>query len=272
MRVLETIASVRQALVGQTRIALVPTMGGLHDGHLALVRHAKAVGAPVVASIFVNRLQFGAGEDFERYPRQFQRDCELLEREGCDFVFAPTERELYPDAHPFTVVPPSALAAIFEGASRPAFFSGVCTVVLKLMSIVGPRYAIFGKKDYQQLLIVRSMVEQFGLPVEIMAVETVRSSSGLALSSRNAYLSLEEQQQAPLLQQVLATTADQVRLGTSVDRAEAAAVSALASAGWKPDYVAVRHASLSSYVPGEPAVVLGAAQLGSTRLIDNLEF
>jgi pantoate--beta-alanine ligase len=272
MRVLDTIASVRDALANQPRVALVPTMGGLHEGHLALIRCAKALGSPVVASIFVNRLQFGGGEDFDRYPRHFQRDCELLAQEGCDYVFAPKERELYPDPEPFTVTPPVKLARELEGEARPVFFAGVCTVVLKLLAIVGPKYAVFGKKDYQQLLIVRSMVEQFGLPVEIVAVETVRSPDGLALSSRNAYLSSAERNGAPLLHKVLTEVAAQVRSGLPVERAECEAVATLAAAGWNPDYVAVRSAALSSFVSGEPAVVLGAAHLGTTRLIDNLEF
>ncbi|MEI6457714.1 MAG: pantoate--beta-alanine ligase [Pseudomonadota bacterium] len=272
MRILETVASVRDALSGQPRAVFVPTMGGLHEGHLALVRRARALGGPVVVSVFVNRLQFGAGDDFVRYPRDVQQDCALLAREGCDYVFAPSEAELYPTPQVYRVVPPAPLAGVLEGAFRPGFFEGVCTVVLKLLAIVGPRYALFGKKDYQQLLVVQSMVRQFALPVEIMAVETVRDVHGLALSSRNAYLSPAQRAEAVLLHQVLLAATERVAAGTPIAHIEADAVNALLAAQWAPDYVGVRSRDLSDYVPGQPGVVLGAASLGQTRLIDNIEF
>jgi len=272
MQVLESVASVRGALAGQHEVAFVPTMGGLHEGHLALVRQARAVGSPVIASIFVNRLQFGAGEDFERYPRQFERDCELLRSAGCDFVFAPSEAALYPEPQIYRVMPPDALANVLEGASRPSFFQGVCTVVLKLLSIVQPRYALFGKKDYQQWRIIASMVRQFDLPIEILAGETVRDADGLALSSRNVYLSDAERRVAPALQRVLVTAAARVREGADFAAVESQACEALRAAGWAPDYVVVRARDLGPAQPGCPAVVLGAGLLGKTRLIDNIEF
>jgi pantoate--beta-alanine ligase len=272
MKVLDSIAACREALSGAADIAFVPTMGGLHEGHLTLVRQARTLGKTVVVSIFVNRLQFGAGEDFDRYPRQFERDCALLTQAGCDFVFAPSESELYPEPQTFYAVPPPELASVLEGASRPGFFQGVCTVVLKLLSVVRPRYAIFGKKDYQQLLIVGRLVQQFALPVEIVASETVRDGEGLALSSRNAYLSEDEQRRAPLLSQVLAESAAGVRSGRAVAAVEAEAMATLRAAGWHPDYIVVRARDLGDARPGEPAVVLGAGYLGETRLIDNLEF
>jgi pantoate--beta-alanine ligase len=272
MRVVDTIVSLRDILGAESNVAFVPTMGGLHEGHLTLVRQARALGSVVVVSIFVNRLQFGAGEDFERYPRQFERDCALLTAAGCDIVFAPSESELYPCAQTFRVLPPSELATVLEGASRPGFFQGVCTVVLKLLSIVNPRYAVFGKKDYQQLLIVRAMVQQFALPVTIVAGETVRDRDGLALSSRNAYLNDSERVLAPLLRRVLIDVAAGVQSGADVAQLEARATETLHAAGWVVDYVVVRSRDLSAARPGEAAVVLGAGFLGDTRLIDNLEF
>ena len=191
MRVISTLTELRAALADTGRPAFVPTMGNLHDGHLGLVRQARALvgpDRPVVASIFVNRLQFGPNEDFDRYPRTLARDCALLEGAGCDLVFAPDERELYPQPQTFKVVPDPALADLLEGHFRPGFFTGVCTVVMKLLQCVQPQVAVFGKKDYQQLMVIRRMVEQFALPVEIVAGETSRAGDGLALSSRNGYL------------------------------------------------------------------------------------
>ena len=196
MRVVRDIASLRAALPGPGAAAFVPTMGNLHEGHLSLVRIARERGAPVVASIFVNRLQFAPHEDFDAYPRTFERDCELLRGEGCDLVFAPGERDLYPEPQRCTVQPPPELADILEGEFRPGFFTGVCTVVLKLFNAVQPRAAVFGKKDYQQLMVVRTMVRQLALPVEIVAGETARADDGLALSSRNGYLATAERAEA----------------------------------------------------------------------------
>jgi pantoate--beta-alanine ligase len=273
MRIVPTIAELRRVLADAPGAALVPTMGNLHAGHLALVRLARAGGTPVVTSIFVNRLQFAPHEDFDTYPRTFERDCELLRAEGCDIVFAPAESELYPEPQVYTVQPPPELAGILEGQFRPGFFSGVCTVVLKLFNAVQPRLAVFGKKDYQQLMIVRQMVRQLALPIEIVAGETARADDGLALSSRNGYLTPAERAEAVALSRALNAVAAALRGGaTEIAPLEEAALQTLRRRGWQPDYVAVRRQrDLGSPIAGEPLVVLGAAKLGSTRLIDNLE-
>ncbi|MBL0730424.1 pantoate--beta-alanine ligase [Piscinibacter sp. HJYY11] len=277
MKVLHTIAELRAALPGPQACAFVPTMGNLHEGHLALVRQAKAHGLPVVASIFVNRLQFAPHEDFDRYPRTLQRDAELLKGAGCDLVFAPDEREMYPQPQTFKVHPDPALADILEGHFRPGFFVGVATVVMKLFTIVQPRVAVFGKKDYQQLMVIRRMVEQFALPITIEGGETRRSDQGLALSSRNGYLSAPELSEALALSQALKQLADAYRAQPgALAHLEADASARLASRGWQPDYLTVRRRSdllppTAADAHG-PLVVLGAARLGTTRLIDNLEF
>lgn len=276
MKVLHRIDELRAALAGGPRPAFVPTMGNLHEGHLALVRQAKAHGVPVVASIFVNRLQFAPHEDFDRYPRTLPRDAELLQGAGCDIVFAPDEAEMYPALQGFKVQPPAALADILEGHFRPGFFTGVCTVVMKLFQIVQPGIALFGKKDYQQCIVVRSMVEQFNMPIQVIGGETVRADGGLALSSRNGYLSEAERTEAVALSAELQRVAQAVRAGARDFAAlEAAAQQALRERGWQPDYVAVRRrADLSepaADAAAEPLVVVAAARLGSTRLIDNLE-
>jgi pantoate--beta-alanine ligase len=275
MRLIHTIAELRRAAVAG-RCAFVPTMGNLHDGHLALVRQAGAHGLPVVASIFVNRLQFAPHEDFDRYPRTLARDGELLEAAGCDIVFAPDETELYPQPQTFKVMPDPALADILEGHFRPGFFTGVATVVMKLFSVVQPQVAVFGKKDYQQLMVIRRMVEQFALPVVIEAGETRRAESGLALSSRNGYLSEAQRAQATELVASLRTLAQRFAQGAApLAELEAEALAALTAQGWQPDYLTVRRRSdlgvPASHAPGE-LVALGAARLGGTRLIDNLEF
>jgi len=277
--IVRTIAELRLALAGTGRASFVPTMGNLHEGHLTLVRLAAQLGAPVVSSIFVNRLQFAPSEDFDTYPRTFERDCALLEGAGCDLVFAPPEGELYPQPQTYTVQPAGALANILEGQFRPGFFTGVCTVVLKLLNCVGPCSAIFGKKDYQQLLVIREMVRQFALPVEIVAGETERAADGLALSSRNAYLSAAQRIEAPALAAELRRIAAAVQGGASDwSELEAGAMRALQDRGWRPDYVAIRRQSdlgapSASGKPSrdEPLVVLGAGMLGTTRLIDNRE-
>jgi pantoate--beta-alanine ligase len=282
MIVVHTLADLRQALAGAAGTAFVPTMGNLHEGHLALVRRARALGSPVVASIFVNRLQFAPTEDFDAYPRTLERDCELLRAEGCDIVFAPTEQALYPEPQVYRVQPPAALADTLEGAFRPGFFTGVCTVVLKLLACVQPAVAVFGAKDYQQWRVVRGMVRQFALPVEIVAVPTVRADDGLALSSRNGYLQPAERAEAPRLARTLQAVAAALRQGrTDVDALQADAMAELAAHGWAPDYVAIRRcadlavpapADLGAAAPpGAGLVVLAAARLGRTRLIDNLE-
>ncbi|HET7793158.1 MAG TPA: pantoate--beta-alanine ligase, partial [Rhizobacter sp.] len=213
MQILHTIADLRAALPGPQACAFVPTMGNLHEGHLALVRQAKQHGLPVVASIFVNRLQFAPHEDFDRYPRTLQRDAELLAGAGCDFVFAPDEREMYPQPQAFKVQPDPALAEILEGHFRPGFFTGVSTVVMKLFTIVQPAVAVFGKKDYQQLMVIRNMVRELAMPIEIIGCDTVRAPDGLALSSRNGYLGSDERAEAPRLHRQLAAIAESVRAG-----------------------------------------------------------
>lgn len=267
MRVVRDIGALRAALAGAPPPAFVPTMGNLHAGHLALVRLARqsAPGHPLVASIFVNRLQFAPGEDFERYPRTFERDRALLEQEGVDLLFAPDEAVLYPEPQRFTVLP-TGIADELEGRFRPGFFTGVATVVLKLFNCVQPGVAVFGKKDYQQLHIVRDMARQLDLPVRIVAGETVREADGLAMSSRNGYLSPAERQEAPRLYRVL----QEVAAGRSTCDA---AHKALGEAGWKPDYVERRMRANLAPAPqdAQETVVLAAARLGSTRLIDNIE-
>ncbi|AMP36904.1 MULTISPECIES: pantoate--beta-alanine ligase [Ralstonia solanacearum species complex] len=282
MKVISSIQELRDQLRGQNRVAFVPTMGNLHEGHLSLMRLARQHGDPVVASIFVNRLQFGPNEDFDKYPRTLQEDIEKLQKEGVYVLFAPTERDMYPEPQEYRVEPPHDLGDILEGEFRPGFFKGVCTVVMKLFSCVQPRVAVFGKKDYQQLMIVRRMANQFAVPVDIIPAETVRAEDGLALSSRNVYLSNEERAEAPelyrTLGQVRQTVLETVLQGqASPEEVTAKALEHLRGRGWQPDYVAVRRRSdLQRPTPeniaaGEPLVVLTAAKLGKTRLIDNLE-
>ena len=278
MKIISSIAELRDQLRGQLRTAFVPTMGNLHEGHLSLMRLARKHGDPVVASIFVNRLQFGPNEDFDKYPRTFAADVEKLEKEGVYVLFAPTEKDLYPEPQEFRVQPPSDIGNILEGEFRPGFFNGVTTVVLKLFSCVQPRVAVFGKKDYQQLIIIRNMARQFALPTEIIAAETFRADDGLALSSRNTYLSETERAEAPVLYGELTAVAQAIRSGDlNVSLLEKKAMEKLASRGWKPDYVAIRKRvdlqppTAGDLAQNEPLVVLTAAKLGATRLIDNLE-
>ena len=227
----------------------------------------------VVASIFVNRLQFAPHEDFDRYPRTLKHDCELLAAAGCDIVFAPDEREIYPEPQTYKVHPPVDLDQILEGHFRPGFFVGVCTVVLKLFNIVQPSIAVFGKKDYQQLMVVRQMVSQLALPIKILGGETVRSGEGLALSSRNAYLNDEQRVEALRLSQALkALIAAWQAGGRDIAALEASAMAQLREHGWEPDYIALRRQhDLGEPEPGQALVALAAARLGNTRLIDNFE-
>ena len=282
MKIISDIQELRDHLRGQNRASFVPTMGNLHEGHLSLMRLARQHGDPVVASIFVNRLQFGPNEDFDSYPRTMQADIEKLEKEGVYILFAPTERDLYPQPQEYRIDPPQQLGDILEGEFRPGFFKGVCTVVLKLFSCVQPKVAVFGKKDYQQLMIIRQMVKQFALPVDIIPGETIRAEDGLALSSRNGYLSTEERAEAPELQKALQEVRAQVlqlttRSASSLEEIEKLAIAKLTGRGWKPDYIAIRQqsdlapATNESLEAGEPLVILTAAKLGKTRLIDNLE-
>ena len=279
MKVVHTIEALRDQLRGQNRISFVPTMGNLHAAHLSLMAMAHQHGDPVVASIFVNRLQFGPNEDFDKYPRTLQEDIDKLQQQNRVYVlFAPNEKEMYPEPQNYRVQPPHDLGDILEGEFRPGFFIGVSTVVLKLFSCVQPRVAVFGKKDYQQLMIVRNMCRQFALPTEIIPHETVRDSDGLALSSRNRFLSEAERKEAPRLYATLNAVRGRIRSGeTDVARIEHDAVLELAASGWKVDYVSVRRRrdlkppEGDEVHAGELLVVLAAAKLGTTRLIDNLE-
>ena len=282
MKIISDIQELRDHLRGQNRASFVPTMGNLHEGHLSLMRLARQHGDPVVASIFVNRLQFGPNDDFDSYPRTMQADIDKLEKEGVYILFAPTERDLYPQPQEYRVDPPQQLGDILEGEFRPGFFKGVCTVVLKLLSCVQPKVAVFGKKDYQQLMIIRQMAKQFALPVDIIPGETIRAEDGLALSSRNSYLSSEERAEAPELQKVLREVRARVldlseRNTHALKEIEKIAIEILTGRGWQPDYIAIRQqsnlatATNESLQTEEPLVILTAAKLGKTRLIDNLE-
>ncbi|MCX5590086.1 pantoate--beta-alanine ligase [Alcaligenes endophyticus] len=279
MKVVDNIQELRDQLQGQLRVAFVPTMGNLHQAHLSLMKMARQHGDPLVASIFVNRLQFGPNEDFDRYPRTLLDDIAKMEQERDVYVlFAPSEKELYPEPQSFRVQPPDHLGRILEGEFRPDFFEGVCTVVLKLFSCVQPKVAVFGKKDYQQLMVVRSMCRQFQLPVEILAHETVREEDGLAMSSRNRFLSAEERAEAPALYQTLQRMQQQVREQVlDAHQIEAQACEHMRARGWDVDYMALRRQSdlleptAEQYAQGEPLVALAAARIGATRLIDNLE-
>ena len=279
MKVVRTIEELRDQLRGQNRASFVPTMGNLHAAHLALMAMAHQHGDPVVASIFVNRLQFGPNEDFDQYPRTLQDDIDKLQQQNRVYVlFAPDEKELYPEPQNYRVSPPSDLGDILEGEFRPGFFVGVTTVVLKLLSCVQPKVAVFGKKDYQQLMIVRNMCRQFALPTEIIPHETVRDTDGLALSSRNRFLSDVERKEAPRLYRTLNRTRDRMLAReTDIDRIEQDGQRELTAAGWKVDYLSVRRRrdlrtpAAEEVAAGEPLVVLAAAKLGTTRLIDNLE-
>lgn len=288
MHIVHSVADLRAALAGSRRPAFVPTMGNLHEGHLALVHQAKPLGDVMVASIFVNRLQFLPHEDFDSYPRTVQQDADKLRDAGCDVLFAPSEKDLYPEPQTFKIQPDPQLSDILEGHFRPGFFTGVCTVVMKLLSCVfagTSGVAVFGRKDYQQLMVLQQMVRQFALPVQVVAGNTCRASDGLALSSRNGYLNSSERAQAVQLSHALQSLAQAALklygsgAGGGVDLAslEAQALANLRALGWQPDYLTVRQRSdlqppsVATLQAGQ-CVVLGAARLGATRLIDNLEF
>lgn len=281
MLIARSLADLRQALAPYRHPAFVPTMGNLHDGHISLVHQAKPLGDVTVASIFVNRLQFLPHEDFDSYPRTWEADCAQLQAAGCDVLFAPREADLYPQPQTFKVHPDPALADILEGHFRPGFFVGVGTVVMKLFACVLGQTggtAVFGKKDYQQLMVIRQMVQQFALPIGIVAGETSRAADGLALSSRNGYLSLEERQEAVALAQTLRQLAQRWQAATPAQASllEQQALDALRARGWQPDYLTVRRRHDLQPATAADAlgtlVALGAARLGATRLIDNLEF
>ena len=281
MKIVHTIADLRAQLGPFQRPAFVATMGNLHDGHIALVSRARPLGDVTVASIFVNRLQFAPHEDFDTYPRTWDADCEKLQTAGCDVLFAPRENDLYPEPQTYKVHPHADLADILEGHFRPGFFVGVSTVVMKLFLCVFASkpsgVAMFGKKDYQQQMIIQHMVRQFALPIELVASETLRAADGLALSSRNGYLSASERAEAVQLPRALKALGEAVKSGVtgSREKLETDAMQALVARGWKPDYLTVRRRA--DLLPpdrdsfAQPLVVLGAAKLGTTRLIDNLE-
>jgi pantoate--beta-alanine ligase len=273
MDVIHTVAELRARLAAERSIALVPTMGNLHAGHISLVDLAHRHGTCVAASIFVNRLQFEPGGDFDRYPRTLDRDCGLLGKAGCHVVFAPDEKEMYPGPQEILVTPPK-VAHQLDGDFRPGHFQGVTTVVSKLFNIVRPQVGVFGKKDYQQLHVIRDLVRQLNFGIEIVGAETVREADGLAMSSRNAYLSAGERAKAPMLHAELAKLKEAIEQGSHRQhRHEEMARGALETAGWKVDYVALRaREGLAVAQPHDKAlVVLAAAWLGKTRLIDNLE-
>ena len=280
MKICKTIDDLRSALHGK-KSAFVPTMGNLHSGHIALMNLAvtqKNFGKAdtAVASIFVNRLQFLPHEDFDSYPRTFENDCAQLEAAGCDVLFAPLEKDMYPEPQGYKVHPPAGLADILEGHFRPGFFVGVSTVVMKLFQIMQPSIAIFGKKDYQQLMVIRNMVRQMAMPIEIIGHETERAADGLALSSRNGYLTEAERAEAVHLSRSLKALIAEHSFGIhDVTALETKAVAALTARGWQPDYLTIRHRSDLQVPTAQEAsgslVALGAARLGKTRLIDNIE-
>ena len=273
MQIHSSIPDLRAALTNCGRIVFVPTMGNLHAGHISLMQQARAFGDTVIASIFVNRLQFGPSEDFDKYPRTFEADCAKLREAGVDVLFAPTETDLYPEPQQYQVDPPEIQNQL-EGEFRPGHFRGVATVVLKLFNIVQPQVAVFGKKDYQQLMVLRNMTRQLALPIEIIGGETVRADDGLALSSRNGYLTPAKRAEAPRLSRTL----NEIRLAVLAGerdfaKLEQKAATQLDAHGWQTDYVALRRQSdLQSPQPGDrQLVVLAASRLGTPRLIDNLE-
>ena len=277
MDIVTTTEALRARLADAGCVAFVPTMGNLHAGHLSLMRIARTRGDTVVASIFVNRLQFGPNEDYDRYPRTYEADCEGLRREGVDVLFAPHEQDVYPTPQVYRVMTPP-LGEDLEGQFRPRFFEGVCTVVLKLFNMVQPDVAVFGKKDRQQLKIVRGMVQSFNMPIQIVPAETIRADDGLALSSRNNYLSPAEREEAPRLYRTLREVADAIAGGrTDYANLEAEGRMELAHHGWKVDYLAVRHGLAlrtphpEGYDHPNLLIVLAAATLGTTRLIDNVD-
>ncbi|SEM98470.1 pantoate--beta-alanine ligase [Nitrosomonas marina] len=274
MKIVETIAALRHTLQNEENIAFVPTMGNLHDGHLALVKKAKKEAGFVVVSIFVNPLQFLPSEDFNQYPRSFEADCRLLRNLDVDVVFAPDEKMLFPFQQEILIRLP-AVADMLEGEFRPGFFQGVATIVIKFFNIIQPDIAIFGKKDYQQLHIIRLMVQQLNFPIRILDTEIIRATDGLALSSRNQYLNGPERQEACQLFQVLNNIVCGI---TSGQRdflfLEKEAIEYLSGRGWLVDYVSIvnQQTLLPARTGEQQLAVLAAARIGKTRLIDNIEF
>lgn len=274
MDIITTAAELRLRLASEASISFVPTMGNLHAGHINLVELARQHGQCVVVSIFVNPLQFGPNEDFSKYPRTLEADCEKLQAAGADIVFTPSVDEMYPQPQTMRVTPP-AIANELCGAARPGHFDGVATVVLKLFNLVQPQTAIFGKKDFQQLSIIRELVQQFNLPITIVAGETTREADGLAMSSRNGYLTSAERLEASRLYKVLQQVVTSVKQGQLETAAiETQAAQYLTQLGWIVDYISVRAANtlLPATAADQQLIVLGAARQGRTRLIDNIEF
>lgn len=274
MHIFHTITELRSWRKQVKRVALVPTMGNLHAGHLALVRTAKAHADAVVVSIFVNRIQFGVGEDFDLYPRTLAEDVEKLTEAGADVVFAPSETELYPNGTQQYFVEPPAIQNELCGRCRPGHFRGVATIVTKLFNIVQPDVACFGKKDYQQLAVIKGMVQDLNMDIDIIPVEIERADTGLALSSRNGYLTIEQREQAAQLSSQLRTMAEAIRRGNRQFAAlENSAATYLQQHGWQVDYIEVRHAQTltKAQISDKNLVIVAAAILGTTRLIDNLE-
>lgn len=277
MQILTTLDSLRKQVSAWhragRRVALVPTMGNLHAGHVDLVRRARAQADHVVVSVFVNPLQFGKNEDFDRYPRTPQADAERLQPAGADVLFTPTVTEVYPQGlQAQTRIEVPGVSDILCGAFRPGHFSGMATVVNMLFNMVQPDVALFGEKDYQQLFVIRRMVSDLHLPVEIVGVPTVRDASGLALSSRNQYLSDDERQQASLIHRTLSAVAAQLRAGRADFAAlEAEAIRILREAGFRPDYFTLLRPDLTPPAAGDrELVILVAAWLGKARLLDNM--
>jgi len=273
MELIHSVAALRARLDREASVGFVPTMGNLHQGHIDLTHVAAQKADCTVVSVFVNRLQFGPREDFGKYPRTLPEDCEKCAAAGVDIVFAPDEGEMYPEPQAF-MVEPDDLQNILEGAFRPGHFRGVATVVLKLFNMVQPAVAVFGKKDYQQCKVLTTMVRQLALPVRMELVDTTRADDGLALSSRNGYLSPAERAEAPRLYRELNRIGHQLKGGSrGYAQLEKGAIDALSAEGWRPDYIAIRRQS--DLAPPQDAdrelVVLAAAKLGLTRLIDNLE-
>jgi pantoate--beta-alanine ligase len=276
-KVVRTVSGLRRAIepfrAADERVALVPTMGALHAGHLALVREARRRARRVVVSIFVNPTQFAPNEDFGSYPRRFAADLKILTEVGADLVWAPTAAVMYPEGFATSIVPVGAALAGLEDGFRPHFFGAIATVVAKLFLQVAPDYALFGEKDYQQLRVVTRMVRDLDLPLKIVAVKTVREGDGLALSSRNAYLSAAERAAAPVLHRVLRQSAAQIRTGTAVARVLARGRAEIKRTGFALDYLEARHALTLAPIRSRkegPVRILVAARIGKTRLIDNI--
>jgi len=273
MKIFSSVPEFRLAIHNRRRVVFVPTMGNLHAGHLSLVKQARDNGDTVVVSIFVNPLQFGPNEDFDKYPRTLADDCQQLELAGADVLFAPSGVDFYPEPQEYRIDLPDIQNQL-EGEFRPGHFKGVATVVLKLFNIVQPKAAVFGRKDYQQLIIVRNMVRQLALPIEIIAGDTVRAEDDLALSSRNSYLTVAERNEAPRLYRLLKEMRTALLCGEhDYAKLENAAIEELNSHGWKTDYVAIRRQSdlQPPQALNEALVILAASRLGATRLIDNTE-